>query len=111
MLSSSMAPPFRVCVFSPQTFVSRCHSLCPAKSSTLHLSSTPFRYDTLRSDPVLSLLLRNKDTQATVKAHIKLLHDYNEIRDVGQGLMGIIADTKGVRVRDVYQDFGVGEGD
>lgn len=55
--------------------------------------------------------LRNKDPQATVKAHIKLLHDYNEIRDVGQGLMGIIADTKGVRVRDVYQDFGVGEGD
>ena len=58
-----------------------------------------------------SLLFRNKDPQATVKAHIKLLHDYNEIRDVGQGLMGIIAETKGVRVRDIYQDFGVGEGD
>ncbi|KAK4697031.1 DNA repair protein Swi5/Sae3, partial [Lecanoromycetidae sp. Uapishka_2] len=55
--------------------------------------------------------LKNKDAQATVKAHIKLLHDYNEIRDVGQGLMGIIADTRGVRVRDVYEDFGVAEGD
>ena len=55
--------------------------------------------------------LRDKDAQATVKAHIKLLHDYNEIRDVGQGLMGIIADTRGVRVRDVYADFDVGEGD
>lgn len=54
---------------------------------------------------------RTKDPQATVKAHIKLLHDYNEIRDVGQGLMGIIADNRGVRVRDVYQDFEVGEGD
>lgn len=54
---------------------------------------------------------RTKDAQATVKTHIKLLHDYNEIRDVGQGLMGIIADNRGVRVRDVYQDFGVGEGD
>ena len=54
---------------------------------------------------------RNKDAQATVKAHIKLLHDYNEIRDIGQGLMGIIADNKGVRVRDVYRDFDVGEGD
>ena len=57
------------------------------------------------------LASRNKDPQATVKAHIKLLHDYNEIRDVGQGLMGIIADNRGVRVRDVYRDFDVGEGD
>lgn len=55
--------------------------------------------------------LKNKDSQATVKAHIKLLHDYNEIRDVGQGLMGLIADNRGVRVRDVYRDFDVGEGD
>lgn len=55
--------------------------------------------------------LKTKDPQATVKAHIKLLHDYNEIRDVGQGLMGIIADNRGVRVRDVYHDFNVGEGD
>ena len=54
---------------------------------------------------------RTKDPQATVKTHIKLLHDYNEIRDVGQGLMGIIADNRGVRVRDIYQDFDVGEGD
>jgi hypothetical protein len=28
----------------------------------------------------------------TVKRHIKLLHDYNDIRDVGQGLVGMIAD-------------------
>lgn len=54
---------------------------------------------------------RTKDGQATVKAHIKLLHDYNEIRDVGQGIMGIIADSRGVRVKQVYQDFDVGEGD
>ncbi|KAF6223523.1 hypothetical protein HO133_000366 [Letharia lupina] len=55
--------------------------------------------------------LKTKDPQATVKAHIKLLHDYNEIRDIGQGLMGIIADNRGVPVREVYQDFNVGEGD
>lgn len=55
--------------------------------------------------------LKTKDAQATVKAHIKLLHDYNEIRDVGQGLMGIIADNRGVRAIDVYRDFDVGESD
>jgi len=46
-----------------------------------------------------------------VKAHIKLLHDYNEIRDIGQGLMGIIADNRGLRVSDVYRDFDIAEGD
>ncbi|KAL2038535.1 hypothetical protein N7G274_008874 [Stereocaulon virgatum] len=55
--------------------------------------------------------LKTKDPTGTVKAHIKLLHDYNEIRDIGQGLMGIIADNRGVRVIDVYEEFGVGQGD
>lgn len=46
-----------------------------------------------------------------VKKHISLLHAYNGIRDVGQGLMGLIAEQRGVRVKDVMADFGVGEGD
>jgi DNA repair protein Swi5/Sae3 len=45
---------------------------------------------------------------AIVKAHIKLLHSYNEIKDVGLGLMGLIADGRGVRLREVMEEFGVG---
>jgi hypothetical protein len=44
----------------------------------------------------------------TVKRHIKLLHDYNDIRDVGQGLVGMIADNRGVRIGELYDEFGVG---
>ena len=44
----------------------------------------------------------------TVKRHIKLLHDYNDIRDVGQGLVGMIADNRGVRIGELYEEFGVG---
>jgi len=44
----------------------------------------------------------------TVKRHIKLLHDYNDIKDVGQGLIGMIADNRGVRIGELYDDFGVG---
>lgn len=76
-----------------------------------HLAS-PYTSLILSFDYVnLAPQFRNKDPQATVKAHIKLLHDYNEIRDIGQGLMGVIADNRGVRVSDVYRDFDVDEGD
>jgi hypothetical protein len=46
-----------------------------------------------------------------VKRHIKLLHTYNEIKDVGQGLMGLIADSRGVRLKEVMEEIGVGEKD
>lgn len=49
--------------------------------------------------------------QQTVKNHIRLLHTYNEIRDVGLGLMGLIADRRGQRLTDVLGEFGAEEGD
>lgn len=42
-----------------------------------------------------------------VKHHIKLLHEYNELKDVGQGLMGLIADQRGVRIVEVQEEFGI----
>ncbi|KAF9733678.1 hypothetical protein PMIN06_006519 [Paraphaeosphaeria minitans] len=41
------------------------------------------------------------------KKHIRLLHEYNELKDVGQGLMGLIADQRGVRIVEVQGDFGI----
>ncbi|KFZ18549.1 hypothetical protein V502_04044 [Pseudogymnoascus sp. VKM F-4520 (FW-2644)] len=57
--------------------------------------------------------LKNPDAAATVKAHIKRLHAYNEIRDVGQGLIGLIAEQRGVRIGECYEsgEFGVGAKD
>jgi hypothetical protein len=48
---------------------------------------------------------------AAIKEHISLLHKYNEIKDVGQGLMGLIAESSGVRIADVQGDYGMGEKD
>jgi len=52
-------------------------------------------------------------TKAIIKEHIARLHAYNEIKDVAQGLMGMVADARGVRVAELYEEgeFGVGEKD
>jgi DNA repair protein Swi5/Sae3 len=52
-----------------------------------------------------------KSSNKVIKEHIALLHKYNEIKDIGQGLMGLIADKRGVRIVGVMEEFGVGDGD
>jgi Swi5 len=49
--------------------------------------------------------------EAIVKRHISLLNAYNEIKDVGQGLIGLIADSRGVRIKEVMEEMAVGEED
>ena len=67
--------------------------------------------DTTQSLREVESKLRHKPASTTVDTQIKLLHDYNEIRDLGQGLMGIVASNRGVRVKDVYEELGVNEKD
>ncbi|KAK6362157.1 hypothetical protein TWF730_005854 [Orbilia blumenaviensis] len=50
-------------------------------------------------------------SKATIQQHIKLLHDFNEIRDVGLHLIGMIADERGVGLKQVLGEFGVTEKD
>ncbi|KAJ5540568.1 hypothetical protein N7494_005644 [Penicillium frequentans] len=54
--------------------------------------------------------LRNDPTE-TVQRHVRLLHEYNDIKDAAQGLMGLIADAKGVRVAKIHKEYGVDEKD
>jgi len=63
----------------------------------------------LSEDEILTAAL--KSSNAVVKEHITLLHKYNEIKDIGQGLMGLIADKRDCRVVVVMDEFGVGEKD
>lgn len=48
---------------------------------------------------------------AVIKEHIQLLHGYNEIKDIGQGLMGFVADTRSVRIKEVMEDYGMADKD
>lgn len=77
--------------------------------SGLPLPTTTPSGDPLSSDEVLAAALRSSN--AVIKEHIALLHKYNEIKDIGQGLMGLIADKRDCRVVVVMEELGVGEGD
>ncbi|KAK4139795.1 uncharacterized protein C8A04DRAFT_40431 [Dichotomopilus funicola] len=53
--------------------------------------------------------LLNQPPDATVKTYIQRLQEYNEIKDIGQQLIGFIAENRGVPVRTIYEngEFGV----
>ena len=77
--------------------------------SGLPLPSTNPAGEALPDDELLTSALKVSNT--VIKSHIALLHKYNEIKDIGQGLMGLIADKRDCRVVRVMEEFGVGEGD
>ncbi|PUU83269.1 DNA repair protein [Tuber borchii] len=55
--------------------------------------------------------LKDKDAEKTVKGHIRLLHEFNEVRDVGLGLIGMVSENRGTRVQNVMREFGVSPSD
>ncbi|KAK4150852.1 hypothetical protein C8A00DRAFT_45843 [Chaetomidium leptoderma] len=47
--------------------------------------------------------------EVTVKTYIRRLQDYNDVKDIGQQLIGLIAENRGVPVRTLYEggEYGV----
>jgi DNA repair protein Swi5/Sae3 len=45
------------------------------------------------------------DPATAVKRHIKLLHEYNEIRDVALNFVGKIAEKEQCRTIDILKDY------
>ncbi|KAJ3276360.1 hypothetical protein HDV01_004983 [Terramyces sp. JEL0728] len=46
-----------------------------------------------------------KDLDTYLKQRIDLLHDYNEIKDIGQQLLGINAEKYGTTVKEMYKKY------
>ncbi|KAL8694086.1 MAG: hypothetical protein Q9218_001201 [Villophora microphyllina] len=55
--------------------------------------------------------LKHPDPRQTVNNHIRLLREYNDIRDIATGLMGIIAEHRQLPMKRIYKDFDVDEKD
>lgn len=78
---------------------------------TQHASLVAAAVPEAAADPTLTAEERTSkalDNAKTVtKRHITLLHEYNEIKDVAQGLMGLIAEQRGARIIEVQEEFGM----
>jgi hypothetical protein len=87
------------------------HPPPPLRSDRAYLPST---HAHTWPDPGLTDAQRGevlRESRAVIAGHIAWLGRYNQIRDVGMGLIGIVADMRCERVRDVQGEFGVGDGD
>jgi len=42
-----------------------------------------------------------------IRTRVRQLQEYNDVKDIGTQLMGLIAENKGVRIAEVQRDFGV----
>ncbi|KAJ3055952.1 swi5-like zinc finger protein [Rhizophlyctis rosea] len=69
--------------------------------------------ETLRAEQtqLLSTFDSDFDVDTYVDAHIKRLHHYNEIKDVGQMIIGKCAEQEGTTTREMYTTFGLEEDD
>jgi hypothetical protein len=62
----------------------------------------------------LDALLLRKDqfpTQEQIQAHVQRLHRYNEQKDIGQALLGHLAELRKCKVQAMYDDYNINEDD
>lgn len=58
-------------------------------------------------DKEISQLVKEGYRVGELEDHISLLHEYNDIKDVAQMLLGKLALTRGVTTKELYPDFGL----
>ncbi|KAL5033165.1 hypothetical protein BDV3_000179 [Batrachochytrium dendrobatidis] len=58
-------------------------------------------------DDLAALMPADIDIEVFIQEHIKRLHDYNEIKDIGQMLLGKCAEREQTTTRDMYVKFGL----
>lgn len=58
-------------------------------------------------DSEIALLEAEGYNVEELEQHIDKMHEYNDIKDIGQSLLGRIAALRGTTTRDLYSHFGL----
>ena len=59
----------------------------------------------LDEDARVKIALETADRK--IKTQIKQLQQYNDIKDIGTQLMGMIAEKRGCRIAEIQEEFGI----
>jgi len=75
---------------------------------TSFIDSTSPTSDTQESEDAEARAKLAVDAANTkIKSQIKQLQQYNDIKDIGTQLMGLIAEKRGCRIGEVQEEFGI----
>ncbi|XP_076875190.1 DNA repair protein SWI5 homolog isoform X2 [Brachyhypopomus gauderio] len=55
----------------------------------------------------IAVLQNEGIAEEELEQHVDLLHEYNDIKDIAQTLLGRLASLRGVTTRDLYGHFGM----
>uniref|UniRef100_A0A8C4MMT2 DNA repair protein SWI5 homolog n=1 Tax=Equus asinus asinus TaxID=83772 RepID=A0A8C4MMT2_EQUAS len=74
---------------------------------SLHLDIQKLKEKRDMLDKEISQLLSEGYSVGELEDHISQLHMYNDIKDIGQMLLGKLAVIRGVTTRELYPEFGL----
>ncbi|KAF2238714.1 hypothetical protein EV356DRAFT_506078 [Viridothelium virens] len=49
--------------------------------------------------------------KAVIDTYVRGLHEFNEMKDLAQGLAGLVAERRGVRMQELMKEYGIGNGE
>uniref|UniRef100_A0A8D2DC98 DNA repair protein SWI5 homolog n=1 Tax=Sciurus vulgaris TaxID=55149 RepID=A0A8D2DC98_SCIVU len=74
---------------------------------SLHVDIQKLKEKKNMLDREISQLISGGYSVDELEEHISLLHEYNDIKDVGQMLLGKLAMIRGVTSKELYPEFGL----
>ncbi|KAL4825859.1 hypothetical protein H8958_012585 [Nasalis larvatus] len=74
---------------------------------SLHLDIQKLKEKRDMLDEEISQFISEGYSVDELEDHITQLHEYNDIKDVGQMLMGKLAVIRGVTTKELYPEFGL----
>ncbi|NXV82658.1 SWI5 protein, partial [Atlantisia rogersi] len=76
-----------------------------AREETLQCEIEELKQKDLALDQEIAELLSEGYSLEELEKHISLLHEYNDIKDAGQMLLGKLAVIRGVTTKQLYPEY------